>query len=925
MGMRPSAATVRASVASSEGPGIWSKIGTPNAMKLTPETTITHYHILAPLGAGGMGEVYRARDTRLDRAVAIKVLPADFAKDADRLKRFEQEARATSALNHPNILTVHDIGNHEGAPYIVAELLEGEELRAQLDHGALPVRRSLEYAQQLAAGLSAAHEKGIVHRDLKPENLFVTKDGRVKILDFDLAKLRTPQNMPVDSQVETRRKITDPGTVMGTVGYMSPEQVRGQEADHRADIFSFGVIVYEMLSGRRTFTGDSAIEVMNAILKEEPPELSDTNTRVPQGLERLIRRCLEKKPEQRFHSAHDLGYALEALSTSSGARLESAGAGPARLFGQVRLAWIVAAALSLGMLGFAWAYFTRQPAPNARLMKLSLMPPENTSFGYIAVSPDGNWLAFTAATGSKVQLWVRELASSEAKPLEDTEGAALPFWSPDSHFIGFFAAGKLKKIEVSGGLPATLCDVGVGVGGTWNRDGVILFSSLGGRVISRVPAAGGAPTPVLSVDLKHQETDLFYPSFLPDGRHFLYYVISGDKETRGIYIGSLDGSVRRRLLNDDSNAIYAALNTDSTGGGFLLFRREAALMAQPFDAAALQLAGEAFPVANRVGIVLSVNTSPRRQNVSASDNGVLVFDPLPNRQRTQLLWVDRAGSTINSREGLDNVSVLRLAPNEKRFATARTSHENGNVDIWLSDVTGGKATLFTFDPGNDIYPVWSPDGSSIVWASNREGLYNLYQKAASGAGQDALLLTSDYFKLPTDWSRDGRYIIYRQIEPQTKYDIWVLPLFGDKTPFRFLQTEFNETAAVLSPNGRWIAYNSDETGRYEVYVESFPGHGGKRQISTAGGIGPHWRGDGKELFYHALDGKLMAAAVTSGTNLEVGPPAPLFEFRASGPNIAPYYSVTRDGQRFLLSTIVETEPNAPLTVWTNWTAGAKRK
>src|SRR5262245_56859844 len=708
-----------------------------------------------------MGEVYSARDTRLNREVAIKVLPASFANDADRLRRFKQEALATSALNHPNILTVHDIGDHDGAPYIVAELLDGEELREQLNEGALPVRAAIDYAQQIASGLAAAHAKGVVHRDLKPENLFITKDGRVKIFDFGLAKLKPAQTPAVETNAPTQKKFTDPGAVLGTVGYMAPEQVRGQEADHRADIFSFGVILHEMLSGRRTFSGESAIEVMNAILKEDPPELSETNTRAPQGLERLIRRCLEKKPEQRFHSAHDLGYALEDLSISSGGRLESAGASPSRLFGQTRLAWTVAAALLLGMLGFGRAYITRQPITNARLMKLSLMPPEKTSFGYIAVSPDGNWLAFTAATGSKAQLWVRELASSEAKPLEGTEGATYPFWSPDSHFIGFFAAGKLKKIEVSGGLPATLCDVGVGVGGTWNREGVILFSSLGGRVISRVPATGGAPATVLSVDLKHQETDLFDPSFLPDGRHFLYYVISGDKETRGIYIGSLDGSVRRRLLNDDSNAVYAASSTGNTGGGFLLFRREAALMAQPFDAAALQLAGEAFPVANRVGTVLSVTTSPRRLSVSASDNGVLVFDPLPNRQRSQLLWVDRAGRTINSLEGLDNVSMLRLAPDDKRFATARISHENGDVDIWLSDVMSGKATRFTFDPGNDIYPVWSPDGSSIVWASNRAGLYNLYQKAASGAGQDAPFPKSDYFKLPTDWSRDGRYIISR--------------------------------------------------------------------------------------------------------------------------------------------------------------------
>jgi len=897
-------------------------------MAIAAGARFNHYEIIAPLGAGGMGEVWRARDTRLNREVAIKILPTSFANDADRLLRFKQEALATSALNHPNILTVHDIGDHDGAPFIVAELLEGEELREQLKDGALPAPAAIDYAQQIASGLAAAHAKGIVHRDLKPENLFITTDGRVKILDFGLAKLKPPQVGDVDTDAPTQKKITDPGTVMGTVGYMSPEQVRGLEADHRADIFSFGVILYEMLSGRRTFAGDSAIEVMNAILKEDPPELTATNPRVPQGLERLIRRCLEKKPERRFDTAHDLGYALEALSTSSGAAGTQAaapvapvGAGKSQLFGNARLAWAVAAALLLTTLGFAWAYFTRQPAADARVFKTSILPPEKSSFNHIAISPDGNWLAFTAATGSKVQLWVRALANSEAKPLEGTESATHPFWSPDSHFIGFFAGSKLKKVDASGGLPATICDVGVGVGGTWNREGVILFSSLGGRGISRVPATGGEPATVLRADLKRQETDLFDPNFLPDGRHFLFYVISGDKETRGIYVGSLDGSVRRRLLGDDSNAIYAA---SSAGGGYLLFRREVALMAQPFDAAALQLGGDAFTVARRVGTVLSITTSYRRQNVSASENGVLVFDPLPNRQHSQVLWVNRAGRTISSLEGLDDASMLRLAPDDKRFAVTRISQQSGDVDIWISDVTGGKATRFTFDPGNDLFPVWSPDGRRIVWASTRSGPLHLYEKDANLTRQDSLLLQSEYYKVPMDWSRDGRYIIYRQVDPMIKNDIWVLPLFGERKPFIFLQTKENETAAVLSPDGKWLAYCSDESGHYEVYVRNFPGGGGQRQISTAGGIGPYWRGDGKELFYHALDGKLMAAPVTSGTNLEVGAPVALFEFRASGPVITPYYSVNRDGQRFLLSTIVETESNAPLTVVVNWAAGVKR-
>ncbi|MEK6322704.1 MAG: protein kinase [Acidobacteriota bacterium] len=893
---------------------------------------ISHYQVTGKLGAGGMGEVWRARDTRLNREVAIKVLPASFANDEDRLRRFEQEALATSALNHPNILTVYDIGTHEGSPYIVAELLEGSDLRAQLTDGALPARKAIDYAQQITHGLAAAHDKGIVHRDLKPENLFITKDGRVKILDFGLAKLTQPKLARVDTEAPTSPLLTESGVVIGTVFYMSPEQTRGERADYRADIFAFGAILYELVTGQRAFQGKSAVEVMHAILKEEPPELSETSRQIPPQLERIVRRCLEKNPEHRFQSTSDLGFALEALSAPSGSRVETGvglgavteSTGKARLFGNVWLVWIVGAAFILGMLGFAWAYFTRQPPAEARVMKFSILPPENTSFDHVAVSPDGRWLALTAAMGGKVQLWVRALDDTEAKALPGTEGAILPFWSPDSRWIGFFATGKLKKIEVSGGLAQTLCDAGVGTGGTWSRDGVILFSALGGGGVSRVSAAGGEVTSVMKPDLERQETEYFHPCFLPDGRHFLYFSLSGQKETRGVYLGSLDGGVNQRLLGDDSNAVYAA---SDRGGGYLLFGREEALMAQPFDADARQLTGEPFPVARQVGIIFGNSISSRRRNFSVSDNGVLVFDPLRDRQRSQLIWVDRGGRKIDSLDGMDNVGLLRLSPDDKRIIVTRLDFQTGNMDLWLSAVTGGNATRFTFDPALDHFPVWSPDGSRIVWSSNREGPFHLYEKAASGSGQDALLLKSDYYKFASDWSRDGRFIIYRVADPKTKYDVWVFPagpLSGDQKPFPFLQTEANESTPMLSPDGQWMAYTADESGRYEVYVQSFPGGGGKRQVSSGGGIGTHWRGDGRELYYHAPDGKLMAVAVKGGASFEAGAPVALFEFRAGGNLITPYYSVTSDGQKFLLSTIVETKAAAPLTVVVNWAAEVKK-
>jgi len=897
---------------------------------LAVATRLGHYEIRSKLGAGGMGEVYRARDTRLNRDVAIKVLPALFAADQDRLQRFEQEARATSALNHPNILTVYDTGSHEGAPYIVAELLEGEELRDLLNDGPIAQRKVVDYANQIVSGLAAAHSKAIVHRDLKPENIFITADGRVKILDFGLAKLTPPKLAAgASSEVATHKAITDPGTVLGTVGYMSPEQVRGQEADYRSDIFSFGAILYEMLRGRRPFTGESAIEVMNSILKEEPEELTETNAKISPALERIVRRCLEKKPERRFQSTSDLCFAIEALSMPSGSRLNTAASLPAvtestvksRLFGNARLAWIAAAVLLLGLLvslPFTIAYLRHGPSADAKVLKSSILPPEHASFDSIAVSPDGHWLAFTAATGAKVQLWVRALDGLNSQALAGTEGAAYPFWSPDSRFIAFFASGKLKKVEVSGAPVQTLCDVRGGLGGTWNRDGVIVFATQAAIGLSRVSTTGRELATLTTLDASREEAAHWFPSFLPDGRHFLYEIRSGRKDLSGIYLGSLDGAVKQRLLDADTKAVYAS--------GYLLFGREGVLLAQPFDADKQQLTGEPFPIAERIA---SDPISPRSLNASVSDTGVLVFDSSANRQSSQILWVDRGGKQIGGSLGVwVGGWGPRLSPDEQRVASERLDTQTGSGDIWLSDVTGENAARFTFE-GTALWPVWSPDGSRIAWGSTRGGSRDLYQKSASRAGQDELLLKSDQNKLPTDWSRDGRFIVYLRLDSKTKYDVWVLPLTGDQKPFPFLQTEVYEGAARLSPDERWMAYVSDESGRFEVYVQSFPGGGGKRQVSAGGGIGPVWRRDGKELFYYSADGKLMVVEVKTAAApaaaFEAGAPVSLFEFRIGTASVTtPPYSVTGDGRRFLIQTIVDTEASAPLTVVTNWAAGLKK-
>jgi eukaryotic-like serine/threonine-protein kinase len=605
------------------------------------------------------------------------------------------------------------------------------------------------------------------------------------------------------------------------------------------------------------------------------------------------------------------------------------------LFGDARLAWLVAAVLLLATLGLTWGYVARKPAADARVMRFSILPPEKASFGNIAVSPDGKWLAFTAATGGKVQLWVRGIETLEGRALPGTAGARFPFWSPNSRSIGFFADGRLKKIEASSGLGQTLCEASNGLGGSWSGDGVILFSRTGAG-LSRISATGGEVVEVTTPDRTRQENYHWAPAFLPDGRHFLYCIRSGQKETRGVYLGSLEGAVKQRLLGDVTAARYTAATPDrpaANGDGWLLFGRDGALMAQPFDARRLQFSGEPFRISEQVA---SEVINAGYFIFSASANGVLVFDPSVDRQRRRYLWMDRRGSQTGSLDVVGSTGQPWLSPDEKHFLADRTDPQTGTFDLWLCDVGDGSATRFTFDPASDLAPVWSPDGKRIVWASARGGNVNLYQKSASGAGQDTLLLESAYNKVPSDWSRDGRFILYHQTDPKTKNDLWVLPVAesvagpgaassGEQKPFPFLRTEADEFGATMSPNGRWVAYVSDESGWYEVYVQSFPGGGGKRQVSTGGGTAPRWRRNGQELFYYASDGKLMAAPVQSGENFAASAAAPLFEFRVGSSNafFAPY-AVTDDGQRFLLNAIVETEVAAPLTVVVNWTAEVKR-
>ena len=901
-------------------------------MTIEAGTRLGRYEVRSQLGAGGMGEVYLARDPKLGRDVAIKVLPAEFSADAERLRRFEQEAQAAGALNHPNVLSIYDVETHEGAPYVVSELLEGETLRELLGGAALPARKAIDYALQVARGLAAAHERGIIHRDLKPENLFVTRDGRVKILDFGLAKLTEPDGDRARTDLPTRRINTDSGAVMGTVGYMSPEQLRGRPVDPRTDIFSFGAVLYEMLSGRRAFHRDSAADTISAILKEDPPELSQTDKNINPALDRVVRRCLEKNREERFHSASDLAFALEALSGSQGsgatttvAPAEASESTPGRKLRE-RLGWIAAALFLVSTLALAALYF-RRAEPRAETMRFTIPAPEKGAFGdALALSPDGRRLAFVVTGGAgATSLWVRALDSTAARELPGTEGAAFPFWSPDGRFIGFFAGNKLKKIDASGGPAQVLADASVEArGGSWGVDGTILFAPTFTSQLYKVPAAGGAAAePATELGGARKQTSHRWPWFLPDGRHFLYFARAAQKEAEGIYVGSLDAKEGKFLLNTDLLAAYVPAARGG-GAGHLLFMRDRTLVAQPFDVEKRQLSGEPVIVAEGVLTYPGEGGPTAYAAFSASANGHLSYLS-GDASQVQMGWYDRAGNPLGPVTSPGMYSEPWLSPDGKRVAAGRADLQSN--DIWLLDVARGTMTRFTFDPATEASPVWSPDGSRIAFASMRGGKFGIYQKISSGAGSDELLLQTDHNSFPDSWSSDGRFILYETENPKTRFDLNVLPLTGDRQPFAFLNSEFNETHAQFSPDGRWVAYVSDESGRAEVYVQSFPVSGGKWQVSTGGGDQPQWRRDGRELFYIAPDKKLMAVQVTAGASFESGAPAALFATRVPATGLTDnrnHYVPGPDGQRFLVNNLVEEGNTQPITLVLNWAAGLKR-
>ena len=894
-------------------------------MTLSGGTKLGPYEIVAPLGAGGMGEVYRARDTRLDRDVAIKVLPAHLTKSLEFKQRFEREAKSISQLTHPNICTLYDVGHYDGTDYLVMELIEGETLVQRLSKGPLPVDHVLKRGVEIASALDAAHRKGIVHRDLKPGNVMLTKSG-AKLLDFGLAKSAAVLESD-PSAVTMTQPLTSKGTIVGTFQYMAPEQLEGSEADARTDIFAFGAVLYEMATGKRAFEGHSRASLIASIMASQPRPISELQPMTPPALDHLVRCCLAKDRDDRIQTAHDLKLQLEWISLG-GTQVGIPAPLTARRRYRERLAWGVAVVCVL-VSGALLTSYVRRTSVALAPVRATILPPEGTTLvstsifaGPVTVSPDGSQLAFVARKGEgRTMLWVRSLRSFVTQMLEGTEGATRPFWSPDSRHLGFFADRKLKKIEASGGPVLTLAEAPEARGGTWNKNGVIVFAPQYTGPLYAVAASGGASRPVTELDRERGEDTHRYPHFLPNGRHFLFLARSssaGAGREPVIVAAALDSSERKTVLHGASNVACAS--------GYLLFVRQNTLMAQPFDADRLETTGEAVPLVQDVRMDERFSLGV----FSVSQDGILAYQTGREESQAQLVWFDRSGKRLGTVGAPENYypGFLNLSPKGTRVAVGILDAA-GLSDVWLLDVDRGIRSKFTLDPGDDSHAVWSPDGSQIVYNSRASGeKFTLSRKATTSAGiVEPLLSTTDVELSLSSWSADGKYVLYATQPLGGKSDIWALPLDGDRTPRPVVQTEHDDGDGRFSPDGRWIAYVSDASGRFEVYVAPFPGPGGTLQVSASGGTEPRWRADGKELFYFAGDNRLMAVEITTeGGTFEVGQGAPLFQTRESWlPGSGVRYDVSEDGQRFLVFVPLDEPSASNISLIVNWPEELKRE
>ncbi|HVH28254.1 MAG TPA: protein kinase [Vicinamibacterales bacterium] len=904
-------------------------------MALTPGARLGVYEISAQIGEGGMGQVYRATDTKLKRQVAIKTLPPSVAADHDRLARLQREAEVLASVNHPHIAAIYGLEEIGGTAALVMELVEGDDLSQRIARGAIPIDEALPIAKQIAEALEAAHEQGIIHRDLKPANIKVRPDGTVKVLDFGLAKTMEPAagSSPSLSMSPTLTTpaMTQAGMILGTAAYMSPEQARGKTVDKRADIWAFGAVLYEMLTGRRAFEDEDVSMTLSKVLQREP-DFDALPPSVPARVSQALRVCLRKDPKQRAGDIRDVRLALEGAFETVGPQTTATAmtaASRGRLVGMTALA-VAAVIVAIALAIPAVRHLRETPPPLPFETRVDIVTPATAEPTDFALSPDGRQIVFSASGDGASHLWLRSLASTTAQPLAGTEGARWPFWSPDGRSVGFMAGNALKRLDLGGGAPQTLAPVTSGGGATWSVNGVLVFAPITRGTLMRVSATGGDAAAVTT--FSPGQVAHVSPQFLPDGRRFLFTAL-GAPDVTGIYLGTLDGSAPIRLTPGNSAGMYLPEGPGGAGpfrgSGWMLWVRAGALVAQRLDVAKAALTGEPVTVAD-VGVR---SLGGWLGGVSVAATGLVAYRTGTGGQR-QLTWFDRSGAPRGAAgDPDDTLDYPNLSPDGRRVVVSRVVPDN--TDLWLLD--GGRTSRFTFDPAPDTHPVWSSDGTRIVFRSNRTGADDLYQKLASGAGAEERLLASDQVKTPESWSADGRFLLYRSIDPQTNLDLWVVPMVGDRTPSVFLKTPFREGYGAFSPDGRWVAYESNESGRNEIYIRPFvppaPASnppapaGGQWQVSTAGGIYPRWRPDGKELYYLNPAGAMMAAPITViGTTLAPGAPVVLFPTRivGGGEDAAQgrQYDVTSNG-RFLINTLLDSAA-APITLLQNWNPEAKR-
>jgi Tol biopolymer transport system component len=900
-------------------------------MPILPGRRLGPYEILSSVGAGGMGEVYRARDTRLDRIVAIKVLPTHLADRSELRERFEREARTIASLNHPHICTLFDIGQQDGIDYLVMEYLEGETLAQRLLKGSLPLDQVLQYAIEISDALDKAHRKGVTHRDLKPGNIMITKSG-TKLLDFGLAKLKqevAPANVQLSQIATADDPLTAKGTIVGTLQYMAPEQLEGKEVDARTDIFAFGAVVYEMATGKKCFEGKSQASLIGAILKDDPPPISSLQPMTPPALDRIVKKCLAKEPDERWHAAKDLCDELKwiAEAGSQVTLAPTAAIKGVRAHGWRGLILSVGAFLLVAVASLVTWNLRPSPSPQPVTRTVINLPvgqqlPGLDSGPAVALSPDGTHLAYVARQGVTQQLYLRPMDSLEARPVVGTEGAIGPFFSPNGQWVGFFAGGKLMKVLVSGGAALTLGDAGATPrGASWSRLGMIAFAPTTVSALLQVSDAGGTPQPLTRLekgDVAHR-----WPEFLPGGKAVLFAAGPNaiNFTNARLAVQPVGTGERRNLVQGGMSPRYAP-------SGHLVYAQGGSLMAVPFDPHRLAVTGTAVPVAE--GVLQSPTTGDAQYSFSTTGSLVYVPGGIQTTQ-SRMVWVSRNGAEQPVAAPARAYQNPRLSPDGRRVAVTITEQES---QIWLYDLSRETLTRLTFEGNNNLVPVWTPDGKHIVFESNKEGSSNLFWQLADGSGGLERLTTSEHIHVPSSWSRDGQLLAFIEINPTTQRDIWVLQMGGPSPGSGqvhkaqpFLRTAFTESAPRFSPDARWLAYVSDESGRFEVYVQPYPGPGGKSQISTEGGTEPVWNPNGRELFYRNGD-KMMAVDIATQPGFAAGKPRMLFEGHyAPTPATSANYEVTPDGQQFLMLKPNEQAQAAPtqINIVLNWFEELKQK